>query len=57
MLFEKNICVNISLLVSCTVNPLLSPQGAYCFKAHWGGGGGGGLNRKEGLNRRGSVKI
>ena len=42
MLFEKNICVNISLLVSCTVNPLLSPQGAYCFKAHWGGGGGGG---------------
>ena len=57
MLFEKNICVNTSLLVSCTVNPLLSPQGAYCFKAHWGGGGG--LNRKEfeGLNRRGSVKI
>ena len=54
MLFEKNICVNFSLLVSCTVNPLLSPQGAYCFKAHWGGGG---LNRKEGLNRRGSVKI
>ena len=43
----KSTCANISLLVSCTVNCLLSPEGAYCFEAHWGEGGlmrgGGGL--------------
>ena len=35
--------------VTCTVNPPLSPPGAYLSQSHLWGGGGGGLNRDKGL--------
>ena len=43
--FKSGTIIQWSLRMTHTVNPLLSPQGAYFFKHFWGGG----LNRGGGL--------